>query len=139
MGPKLWVERFMTPRLESRLNVKPEAGEGMGIAESWLAREMLNWVNSVWKALLKWPEWFDCEPSGFVTRARLLTLRPSGPYRLGMRNASFWFVWARAGTAVTRIPNASKRASFRLIKASIKRNPSLRVSSPPRSSASTFC
>ena len=79
MGPKLWVDRFMTPRLESRLKVKPEAGEGTGIAASWLAREMLNCVNSAWKALLKWAEWVDCDPSGLVTRAALSTFRPSGP------------------------------------------------------------
>ena len=35
-----------------------------GTPASWLARAMLNCVNSVWNPLLKWAEWVD--PSGSV-------------------------------------------------------------------------
>jgi hypothetical protein len=107
MGPKLWVERLKTPSAGSSSYVKPEAGDGSGTEASWLAREMLNWVNSAWKALLKWAE---CVlPSG--SSASLFTMRPLGPYRLGMRNASFpsWALTmaglASAMTAASRIAN----------------------------------
>ena len=55
--------------------MKPEAGVGRGTAASWLARAMLNWVNSAWNALLKCAEWVL--PSG--SRAWLSTFRPPGP------------------------------------------------------------
>ena len=75
IGPKLWVERLKTPRAGSSSYVKPEAGEGSGTDASWLAREMLNCVNSAWKALLKWAE---CVlPSG--SSASLFTIRPRDP------------------------------------------------------------
>ena len=55
--------------------VKPEAGVGMGRPVSWLARAMLNCVNSAWNALLKCAEcvW----PVGSL--ASLSTTRPVGP------------------------------------------------------------
>ena len=59
--------------------MKPEAGEGRGIAASWLASAMLNGVNSAWNALLKCAE---CVlPSGSF--AWLSTLSPLGPNRSG--------------------------------------------------------
>jgi hypothetical protein len=44
MGPKLWVERLKTPSDESRVKVKPDAGEGRSTAASWEASAVLKGV-----------------------------------------------------------------------------------------------
>ncbi len=94
--------------------MKPEAGVGRGTAASWLASAMLNWVNSAWKALLKWAE---CVlPSG--RRAWLSTLSPPGPNSSGISSASLPESWAEPVTAPqSQAPTASD-ATTRLIESS---------------------
>ena len=88
--------------------MKPEAGEGSGTAASWLARAMLNWVNSDWKALLKCAE---CVlPSGSL--AVLSTLSPSGPKRFGISRASLSDVCAAAPDAHERTSPTANGMSF---------------------------
>ena len=94
--------------------MKPEAGVGRGTAASWLASAMLNWVNSAWKALLKWAE---CVlPSG--RRAWLSTFSPLGPKSSGISRASLPESWAQPAAAPPIHAPTASDATKRLIASS---------------------
>ncbi len=96
--------------------MKPEAGVGRGTAASWLASAMLNWVNSAWKALLKWAE---CVlPSG--RRASLSTFSPLGPKSSGISSASLPESWAQPAAAPQSHAPTVSDATTRLIASSTR-------------------